>query len=329
MAAISKKEYSRYFFIIFFLILLVLAFLLLKPFITPLLLSIILAYAFYPLYNKLNLIIKNKSLCSLLMVIFILIIITVPLSIIIKSLISEGASFYNYASGLTHNLSPQMKEITQKAISTFTSEITPSLNSLKNFISTALIFLFSLFYFFKDGEKIIKLMTKKIPLKKSQKAQFSNEFKQVTAAVIYGFFFVGLIQGILGAFGFYLFGISSPILWGMIIMILSILPVVGPPFVWIPAAIIKFLNHEYFIGILLALFGVLVLGSIDTFLKPKLIGKRAKIHPLIIVIGVFGGLKILGITGIIFGPLILVILMTVINFILKEKQGRIRGRIRK
>lgn len=319
MTSISKKEYSRYFFILFFLILLVLAFILIRPFITPLLLSIIIAYSSYPLYNKLNKLIKNRSLCSVVMVILLFLIIAIPFFVLVRSLLSEAGAFYNSASKMSISLSVPLKEIIQKGLSGFISEITPSLTSLKNTSISFFILLFSLFYFFKDGENIIRVIEKKIPLKRTHKRKLMEEFKQVTSAVIYGLVFVGIIEGIIGATGFYLLGIPSPLFWGLIITILAILPVVGPPLIWIPMSVMRFVGHDYTAGALIVILG-LVLGAIDLILKPKLIGKKARIHPLVTLVGVFGGLKIVGITGIIFGPLILVMTITLINFITKTKK---------
>jgi predicted PurR-regulated permease PerM len=205
-------------------------------------------------------------------------------------------------------------------MSGFFSSLTPSINSLTNTLISFLVFIFFLFYFFRDGEEILDSIIDKIPLQKMQKEKFLEEFKNVTNAGVYGLILVGLLEGILGAVGFYLFKVPSPIFWGLLIMILSMLPVVGTSLAWIPVALTKFAAHDYFNGIAILLFGIIILSGIETFAHPRIIGKKANIHPLAIVLGVFGGIGFLGITGIIFGPLIFVMLGAIVNLILQGEK---------
>ena len=130
---------------------------------------------------------------------------------------------------------------------------------------------------------------------------------------------IAIIQGAVGALGLWLFRAPSPVILGIVMVILIILPVVGAVLIWLPIAIIKILQGDMFNGIGLLLFGILILSTIDNFIRPKIIGTRAKIHPVIILIGVLGGIELFGIIGMVLGPLILGILSVFLEFYIQEK----------
>lgn len=323
MAEISKKEYSRYFFIALLVLMLILAFLLIKPFMTSLLLGLIFAYAFYPFYSKLNSKIKNSTITSAIMVVLIVIVLAVPTYFIIKSLILEAAPVYSYVTEITEKIPYGLKDIVQKGAVNFLTSITPSVTSLKDSFFSFFVFLFFLYYFLKEGNEIINFIKGKVPLNSAQKDKVILHFKKITYAVLYGYIFVGIIMGILAAVGFHFLGISSPVFWSIIITLLSILPVLGASLVWVPMVVIDLIRHDYTAAIALALFSIIVLEGVESLLKSKLISDKSKVHPLIILIGIFGGLKLMGITGVIFGPLVLVVFIELINIIIKDKSQKI------
>ena len=319
MKGISKEQYSKYFLISFFVIVIILAFLLLKTLLAPLLVSVVTAYLFYPLYKKINLKIKNKSIVSLIMIIILLFLLTTPLVFIVNSLVGEATSLYNIVKSLDIQLDPNIQEAVNEGLLYVVNVASSFILSIPNKILSLVISLFILFYLFRDGETILKKLKALIPLEKKQKDLLFDETKNIVGAVIYGLVLTGIIEGIIGAIGFFIFDIPSPILWGFAMMILTILPAVGTSLIWIPAGIIKLLNNDLFNGIGILIYGALIITSVETILKPRLIGKKAKIHPLIIILGVFGGLKLLGFIGIILGPLILAILTVLVKFIGKNK----------
>ncbi len=130
--------------------------------------------------------------------------------------------------------------------------------------------------------------------------------------LIYGYVVVALIQGLLGAFGFFIFGIHSPIFWGIVMTITALIPFIGTAIVWLPFALIKLFNgilanntNEIIGGILFILYGTIIISGIDNVLRPKIIGDKAKVHPILILVGVLGGLSLFGFIGVVIGPLIL------------------------
>ena len=120
------------------------------------------------------------------------------------------------------------------------------------------------------------------------------------------------MQGALGAIGFLIFGISSPLFWGMMMAFLALIPYLGTGFIWGPAAIIIFLEGVFqdsnilmYKGVALFLYGLFIVGGLDNLIRPKFIGAKAKIHPALIMIGIFGGIFLVGPIGVIIGPLVL------------------------
>ncbi|MDP3765715.1 MAG: AI-2E family transporter, partial [Nanoarchaeota archaeon] len=152
------------------------------------------------------------------------------------------------------------------------------------------------------------------------------KFHHVTYGVFYGNITIAIVQGILGIIGFALLGVPSPILWGFVMMLFALVPYFGSAIIWLPAALnlifIGYLQNDSSLiirGTILIAYGVLVISTIDNILKPKLIGSKAKIHPILVLIGVLGGLSLFGFIGFILGPLMLALLVTFIDVYEKEK----------
>jgi predicted PurR-regulated permease PerM len=180
------------------------------------------------------------------------------------------------------------------------------------------ILLFVIFYALKDGKPAVDKMFKAVPLKEHNKEHLRNKMSKVTAALLYGIIVVGILQGLVAMIGLYIFNVPSPLLWGLVMIILSILPFVGAWMVWLPAALFKIFGGDFSNGFGLVIFGTLIVGTIDNIIRPKLVGVRAKIHPLTVLLGVVGGIMFFGFMGVILGPLILELCLTFLS-IYREK----------
>lgn len=336
--------------IILVLATIVLALLLVWPYITAVLTSIILAYIFYPVYHWLNKKIKRENVSSFIVAILIILLISLPLGFILFEVAKEANVNYvilkqEIMSGTLLNF-PCEKGIICAGVNKL-KEITSQLdvryyleNSLKkattyiaegafNFIFSIpkrlidiFLTLFILFFLFRDGETILKSIEKATPLKKTQKDKIFKKMHEVTKGIVYGFFVIAIIESIIGAITFKLFGVTSPIMWGIVMGILALAPGIGPTLVWVPAVIIKFLDGSSgaAIGIII---GGIIISVIDTFLKPKVIGDRSNIHPIIMILGMLGGISLLGFIGVIVGPLILSLLVVFITMYKKTEEEQI------
>ena len=314
----SESRVYNYLFIGLFLIVVILAFFVIKELIFAILYSLVLAFFFYPLYNKINSLIKIRPISAIIVMILIAFIVTTPLVFVSDKLIKESLSFYSIVTKIDLGSTPFLKEGLQNIMISLTKAGNDFLFSIPARLLNIFVSLFLLFYFFIDGKTLLDKFKKLLPLDEKKKNLYFNEFKNVAYSVVYGSVLTGIVVGILFGIGFYIFNISSPILLAFIVMILVILPIVGSALVWVPAAIIKIYNGDSTNGIGLLIYGV-ILSLLTSLLSYKLMSKKANLHPVLTVVGVIGGLKFFGFIGIIFGPFILVLLITMLKYIMMEK----------
>lgn len=315
----SNGKYSNYFFVAFFLIIVVLSFFVIKDFIFAILYSIVLAFFFYPLYNKIKLGLKYKWLSALIVILIIIFIVTIPLVFVSNGLIKESLGFYGSISEWQLDMSPFMREGVQNVMLSFSKTASNFLFTLPSRFLSIFVSLFLLFYFFTDGKNLINKFKGILPLDKKKTDLFFKDFKQVSYGIVYGLILTGIIIGSLAGLGFYLFDVSSPILLSFIAMIFVILPIIGSSLVWAPVAILKLMEGDFFNGIGLIIYGLIVLSLFEMILKTKLMSKKSNLHPIVTILGVIGGLKFFGFIGIIFGPFILALFITMLKYLVVEK----------
>jgi len=178
------------------------------------------------------------------------------------------------------------------------------------FIFSLFIFLFTLYYFLVYGKSYLKTILYYLPLKSHDENLLLTKFSKVTRATLKGTLFIGLIQGSLGALGMAVAGIPNVVFWGMIMVVSSVVPALGPALIWIPAALYLIIQGHMWSGILLILWGAIIIGNIDNLLRPRLVGKDAQMPDLMILFGTLGGLSMFGMVGIIIGPIIAGLFLT-------------------
>ncbi len=339
----SEKSYFHlYTPLIFFLILVVAAYFILKPFFLPLFLAGLLAYTLYPIYKKLLTRIKSKTISSLALTVSVFVIIVLPagyfaniivrqsyfIYIIIKQRLATGI-FQECASPICNSLTEflQGPEITSYITSAsnsitqyFIQKGSTLIFSIPTLILNLFIFLFVLYYLLRDGENLIHRVGYYLSVQKKTYAIIISRLKEVTHGIVYGYLLVALMQGVLGGLGFFLVGLPSPVFWGVIMAFLALFPFVGTGVVWGPAGIILIVNglsqDSTFIvvkGIALLIYGALIVSSLDNLVRPKVVSGKAKIHPVIILLGIFGGLFVFGPFGVIIGPMILSLIAIIIE----------------
>ena len=174
---------------------------------------------------------------------------------------------------------------------------------------------FTMFYLFRDGHAIARAARDMVPLDPDQAHDVVERTKEVIAATVYGVIIIALIQGTLGAFIFAVLGLPSPLLWGVVMFFLSMIPMAGSFLVWAPAALFLALSGAWPRAIILVVWGVLVVGSIDNFLSPRLVGKRTRMHELLVFFSVLGGLQLFGVLGVVLGPVLVAVTLAVIEMV--------------
>jgi predicted PurR-regulated permease PerM len=172
---------------------------------------------------------------------------------------------------------------------------------------------FTLFYLFRDGDRIRQAVYAILPLERIQMQDIAVRTKEVIAATIYGVLVIAAIQGTLGTIIFSILGLPSPLLWGVVMFFLAMIPMAGAFLVWVPAAIYLALTGAYIKAVILVAWGALVISSIDNFLSPRLVGRRARLHELLIFFAVLGGLQVFGVLGIVLGPVVVAVTLALIE----------------
>jgi predicted PurR-regulated permease PerM len=172
---------------------------------------------------------------------------------------------------------------------------------------------FTLFYMFRDGDRIRSAVYEALPLQRIQMHDITVRTKEVIAATIYGVLVIAAIQGVLGTIIFTILGLPSPLLWGVVMFFLSMIPMAGAFLVWVPAAIYLAVSGTYVKALILVVWGILVIGTIDNVLSPRLVGRRARLHELLIFFGVLGGIEVFGVLGLVLGPVLVAVTLALLE----------------
>lgn len=172
------------------------------------------------------------------------------------------------------------------------------------------IMLYLLFFFLRDGAELVRKVRTAVPLEESHKRRLQLKFNRVVRATVKGNLVVAVTQGALGGAIFWFLDIPSALLWAVLMGFLSLLPAVGAGIVWAPVAVYFLLSGMIWQGVVLALFGVFVIGLVDNVLRPILVGKDTRMPDYLILISTLGGLAVFGLNGFVIGPLIAALFMS-------------------
>ena len=293
--------------------------------------AVVIALVFYPVYEY----IKTKfggraSVAAIGTVLLVVLVVLIPLVSMGGMVVSESLTLYETltkedgdfdSSGLLARVSTVTSYLEPYGISQVSVEnrlrewganlsqvvasvlISFSQNTLM-FLIQVIIMLYLLFFFLRDGKKIERLIRRHLPLGDDHERRLITRFSETTQAVIKGTLLISVVQGIIGGVLFLLVGIPNPVLWGVTMAVLAIIPLIGTSIVWLPAAIILMVTGSFWSGIIILLVGALVISSIDNFLRPILVGRSTKMPDSLVLLATIGGLSTFGVSGFIIGPII-------------------------
>lgn len=326
-ASHHKPEFYFFLFLLFWVFLLV--FFIFLPFIQVLVLAMVLATTFAPLYKKVLNITKNhRDFAAIISTLIILALVVVPIVFLGVQIIQEATQLYSslindgvetYLPNVLENLSnifPQVTAVLSKVsfdadqhlktgLQWFLQNIGSVFSSATGIIIDFFILVIALYYLLKDGEKLKKFIISLSPLPDIYDEQISEKLRRTVSAAIRGILVVALIQGVLTSIGFTIFGVPKAVLWGSVASIASLIPGVGTSLVLIPGIFYLFFTSTTFYAFGLLVWGVVAVGLIDNYLGPKLVERGVGIHPLVILLSILGGISFFGPIGILFGPLAL------------------------
>lgn len=355
----TKDNINRFFILAFFLILGYLSFMILQGFLMSIFIGAIVAYMIFPVYKRLEKTTGSANASALVLSIVAVSVLIILFGLIIIPLVGEFENFYQvYASSFPEKLeelgrcSSDSDDITcqlytylsanvgetalkdaalsiaKPASEYVVSRIMAFISNLPNLLIQFTIILFSTFYFLNTGASAVRNTLKAFPVKEPQKIKIKNRIKDVLNAVIYGNLLTAFIEGVIVAGIFMLLGIDLGVIAGILIMVFALLPPLGAMIIWLPAVIVLVLMKEYVKAGLLFVACLAILGYIDNIARPAIISKRVRLSFLWTLLGVFGGLSTFGFIGIIAGPLILSLFVTVLDLAgeeLTDSQKNVEG----
>lgn len=330
----SPHDIILWFFLAIFLVSCLVLGWLLWPFVSVIILAAVITGIFNPVYRVLNRKLKPTpaSLVTCLIIFFVLFL---PVSAFVGILANEAYDMYlrarealssnpikeliensaivdrinlvltNFGMAITgEELNKGIAEI-GRFVGLYLYEQARSMTAnILNFVVNFFFMLLIIFYLLIDSPRLISFIVGLSPLPDDQDQKLIQKFKDMAGAILIGNGLGGLIQGTLGGAVFAIFGFKSPFLWGVIMALLAFLPIVGIGAVFLPAAGFLFLQGRIGAGIFFVVFYVTLSGGIEYFFKPKLVGQRVQMHTLLVFLAIIGGLKLFGILGIIYGPLV-------------------------
>ena len=338
-----EKSFISNIFLVILLGTVILLFRLFWTYISAIILALLISSAFYPLYSWVKNILKGKERsAALFMSIFILLVLIIPVGGFVGTLSNEAFDFYMRTrdsvslkkiqqaiegdsiwaqrirkAGKLANIELDPETIEELATSIgknvglfLSRQIRSIASNLLSFLIHFFLMMLIIYYIFRDGIRLKNYISDLLPFPAGQQEKVVNKFQEMGKAVIFGNGLSGIIQGILGGFGFWIFGLGSPFLWGTVTALMAFLPIIGASVVFIPATIILLIQGKTGLGIGYLAYNVFYSSIMEYFIKPRLIGKGMHMNPLLVFIGLLGGIKLFGILGIIYGPLIMTTFFT-------------------
>jgi len=318
------------------------------PFFATLIVAFIFWNLFDPIFKFFEKKLRSARVASLLTCVLVFLVIIIPFFVVGSIAAEEAVGFYknitrnsnallelqNGSQSLSAFLSQKLQlspeqlgvsintvsltEFAKKSAGITADLFQQAFQQVTQFVFLVFVMLFTLYFLFMDGSRLIKYLFRISPLSGADEKLIWNRFLSMSRATIKGTLIIGVIQGLIGWLSFWILGVSSPALWGVVIAILSVIPFLGLIAVWIPATIWFVVQGAWIPAIILIFIGLFVIGLVDNFVKPRLIGNDTLLHPVLILVGTFGGIVEFGILGFIIGPIILTIFMTILEIFEKN-----------
>lgn len=307
----------------------------LLPFYGAVFWAVILAIIFAPLQRRLhNRFSTRRNMAALITLIVCLLVAVLPVIFTAGILVQEGTTLYkqiesgeididrfvsSFREHLPASWQAQMQRVGLGDMDQIRDRLASSALQGSQFLATKafsfgqgtfqfvlsfFLMLYLLFFLLRDGRDLVVRIRRAVPLSDTQKRRLFSKFTRVVRATVKGNIVVAVTQGALGGLIFVILGIPSALLWGVLMAFLSLLPAIGAGLIWTPVAIYFLLNGQIVAGVVLILYGVLVIGLVDNFLRPILVGKDTKMPDYVVLISTVGGLSLFGLNGFVIGPLI-------------------------
>jgi predicted PurR-regulated permease PerM len=309
---------------------------LLKPLFFPIFWAAVIAGITRPLYFRINNSIKHPALSLTLFFVFLMLVVMIPLTVLGVMIFDESRDLYQLVKPGEKGLNPSLQRIIDALTDNdfarlalvnkelLISKATEAIRSLANYLLVHIknitqntlglivqfgIMLYTLFYFIRDGGKLVSMTGKILPLDEEKQRFLFEKFIAAARSTLKATLVIGGIQGGLGAIAFWIAGVKGAFIWGSVMILMSIIPVVGSAIIWIPAGIIMLVMGYIWEGILILAVGTFVISTVDNLLRPVLVGRDVEMHPLLIFLSTIGGIILFGFSGFVIGPVVTALLI--------------------
>lgn len=310
-----------------------------QPFFYPIFWAAVMAITFYPTYLWLERFIKMPGLSSFITLSLVVALVFLPLIGVGIILVNESAMLYGKlgSSDLFTNVQMFTTRLSDLPIigpyidlaglqgSAYATNAAKTislfiLNNLKDITQNSIrllalffIMIYTLFYFLKDGKRILTRLMHLCPLGDEYEAMLYRRFTSTARATLKGTILIGLLQGTIGGILFWITGIEGAFIWAILMIFLSLIPAVGSSLVWLPAGIIMLAVGNIWQGVTILLVGFFVISIIDNIVRGPLIGRDTQMHPVLILFSTLGGIALFGISGFVMGPVLTALFLAVVS----------------
>jgi len=321
-------------------------------FIEPVFWAAVLAIIFSPLQRQFEALLKGrKTPAALITMLIIVLVVFLPLVLIGVAVSQEALNLYDRVQNGSVNLQdlmtrvdpilrdvgarigidpdtigPRISEAIGAAAKLIATRAVVIGQNLLSVVAKTALMLYLLFFFLRDGDKLLATLNYAIPMGEGRQQTLFRRFATVTRATLKGSLLTGLVQGALGGVLFWALGLRAPVFWGVIMAMLSLLPVVGPSIVWAPVATYLMFTGSMTKGIILVVGGVLVVGTADNVLRPVLVGRETRMPDYMVLLSTLGGLSVFGPAGFVAGPVLAALFLSVWDMLAQEQRGVVLAR---
>ncbi|HEX8342678.1 MAG TPA: AI-2E family transporter [Tepidisphaeraceae bacterium] len=319
------------------LIALYLCWLIIAPFLDVILWAVVLAIITYPYHLRLRRRGLGRNTAALIATLGVCLVVLVPVGIVMsmlvtqipdkeelqkqvvewKSMIGPDSRVYKLVDPYVDLDRFQDPEAIKQLVTPYTQRVAQGLLGLAAGLAGSVVSicfaLFTLFYLLRDNHKIGEKITDTLPLEREQSLQVFQRCQEIIQASVQGVLLIAAIQAALGALAFWLLGVPGFVLWGVVMFVMSMIPALGSFIVWVPAAIWLGAQGQWWQAVAMTVWGGAVIGSVDNFLRPRLVGQKTGMHDLVIFFSVLGGLQVFGILGLFVGPVVVALAVSIVE----------------
>ncbi|MFB3917534.1 MAG: AI-2E family transporter [Terriglobales bacterium] len=348
-----RRQATLWFLLALAAVALYLSYVIAKPFLSAIFAAVVLAIVFYPLHTRMQDAVRRRNPAAVLSTILVLVIVAIPTAALTVAVTRELSGMYKSLgskSAAEGGLTPYMMRLldaplrvigryvdlsqldlratllgwVEQASKYLLSTSAQAVSNIFSFALDLVVAFFTLFFLFRDGYSIQQRVAWALPLEPEQSKKLLCGIHDTILANVYGGIAVAIVQGSLTGVAFWVLGLSSPIVWGLVASMASLVPVVGTAMVWIPGALLLFAGGHWIKALILLGWGAAVVAQVDALVRPYVVSGRVKVHTLLVFFALLGGVKAFGFMGLFIGPVILSVTIAVLGM-LAEMRERYAG----